>query len=75
MEKLKQLGLDDKFGMYYDAEIVHRKEINSARNDGRKEGANDERKSIAKAMLKAGESVSKVMNYTGLKKKDIKMLM
>ena len=75
MEKLKQLGLDDKFGMYYDAEIVHRKEINSARSDGRKEGANDERKSIAKAMLKAGESVSKVMNYTGLKKKDIKMLM
>ena len=61
--------------MYYDAEIVHRKEINSARSDGRKEGANDERKSIAKAMLKAGESVSKVMNYTGLKKKDIKMLM
>ena len=75
MKKLKQLGLDDEFGMYYDAEIVHRKEINSARSDGRKEGANDERKSIAKAMLKAGESVSKVMNYTGLKKKDIKMLM
>ena len=68
---------------YYDAEIVHRKEINSARSDGRKEGvkqgkkegAKDEKKSIAKAMLKAGESVSKVMNYTGLKKKDIKMLM
>ena len=83
MEKLKQLGLDDEFGMYYDAEIVHRKEINSARSDGRKEGvkqgkkegAKDEKKSIAKAMLKAGESVSKVMNYTGLKKKDIKMLM
>ena len=83
MEKLKQLGLDDEFGAYYDAEIVHRKEINSARSDGRKEGrkvgrkegANDERKSIAKAMLKAGESVSKVMNYTGLKKKEIKMLM
>ena len=75
MEKLKELGLDDKFGMFYDAEIVHKKEINSARRDGRKEGANDERKSIAKAMLKAGESVSKVMNYTGLKKKEIKMLM
>ena len=83
MEKLKQLGLDDEFGMYYDAEIVHRKEVNSARSDGRKEGvkqgkkegAKDEKKSIAKAMLKAGESVSKVMNYTGLKKKDIKMLM
>ena len=71
MEKLKELGLDDKFGMYYDAEIVHKKELNSAR----KEGANNEKKSIAKAMLKAGESISKVMNYTGLKKKDIKTLM
>ena len=79
MEKLKELGLDDEFGMYYDAEIVHRKEINSARSDGRKEGrkegAKEREKSIAKAMLKAGESVNKVMNYTGLKKKDIKLLM
>ena len=75
MEKLKELGLDDEFGAYYDAEIVHRKEINSARSDGRKEGAKEREKSIAKAMLKAGESISKVMNYTGLKKKDIKTLM
>ena len=75
MEKLKQLGLDDEFGAYYDAEIVHRKEINSARSDGRKEGrkegADNEKKSIAKTMLKAGESINKVMEYTGLKKKDI----
>ena len=71
MDKLKELGLDDKFGMFYDAEIVQKKEVNSAR----KEGAKEREKSIAKAMLKAGESVSKVMNYTGLKKKDIKLLM
>ena len=70
MEKLKELGLDDKFGMLYDAEIVHKKEINSAR----KEGATNEKKSIAKTMLKAGESVSKVMSYTGLKKKEIQHL-
>ena len=78
MEKLKQLGLDDEFGAYYDAEIVHRKEINSARSDGRKggrkEGADNEKKSIAKTMLKAGESINKVMDYTGLKKKEIKSL-
>ena len=43
MNKLKQLGLDNEFGMYYDAEIVHRKEVNSARSDGRKEGAKDEK--------------------------------
>ena len=75
MEKLKQLELDDEFGAFYDAEIVHRKEINSARSDGRKEGANNEKKSIAKSMLKAGESISKVMRYTGLSKKQISMLL
>ena len=26
MNKLKELGLDDEFGMYYDAEIVHKKD-------------------------------------------------
>ena len=87
MEKLKELGLDDEFGMYYDAEIVHKKEINSVRkegrNEGRKEGfkagektgAEKREKSIAKTMLKAGESINKVMSYTGLKKKDIEALM
>ena len=82
MKKLKELGIDDEFGMYYDAEIVHRKEINSARsdgyNDGKQEGKREGRKdtatSIAKTMLKAGESVNKVMSYTGLKKKDIQLL-
>ena len=71
MEKLKELGLDDEFGAIYDEEIVHKMEINSARSDGRKETATF----IAKTMLKAGESVNKVMSYTGLKKKDIKLLM
>ena len=87
MEKLKELGLDDEFGAYYDAEIVHRKEINSARSDGysdgkqdgkkegRKEGKKEMATSIAKSMLQAGETVNKVMSYTGLKKKEIKSLM
>ena len=87
MEKLKQLGLDDKFGAYYDAEIVHRKEINSARsdgyNDGRKEGikqgkkagANNEKKSIAKNLLKMNLSVKDIMKATGLSKKQITTLM
>ena len=83
MDKLKELGIDDEFGAYYDAEIVHRKEINSARsdgyNDGKQEGKREGRKdtatSIAKTMLKAGESINKVMVYTGLKKKEIKTLM
>ena len=75
MEKLKELGLDDEFGAYYDAEIVHRKEINSARNDGRKEGrkegANNEKRSIAKNLLKDGLPISKICKYTGLSKKQI----
>ena len=75
MEKLKELGLDDEFGAYYDVEIVHRKEINSARSDGRKEGKKETATSIAKSMLQAGENINKVMSYTGLKKKDIKLLM
>ena len=79
MEKLKQLGLDDEFGAYYDAEIVHRKEINSARSDGRKEGrkegANNEKKSIAKNLLKMNLSVKDIMKATGLSKKQITALM
>ncbi len=79
MDKLKELGIDDEFGAYYDAEIVHRKEINSARsdgyNDGKQEGKRETATFIAKTMLKAGESVNKVMSYTGLKKKDIQLLM
>ncbi len=71
MKKLKALGLDDEFGAYYDAEIVHRKEINSARSDGRKEAAT----SIAKNLLKMNLSVKDIMKATGLSKKQITMLM
>ena len=83
MEKLKQLGLDDKFGMYYDAEIVHRKEVNSARSDGyndgkhdgRKEGSKEKAKSIAKNLLNMGISKKDIMKATGLSKKQITTLM
>ena len=79
MEKLKQLGLDDEFGMYYDAEIVHRKEVNSARSDGRKEGrkegSKEKAKSIAKNLLNMGISKKDVMKATGLTKKQVSTLM
>lgn len=73
--------------MYYDAEIVHRKEINSARsdgyNDGRKEGikqgkkagAKDEKKSIAKSMLAKKMDIPLISELTGLSKKQITTLM
>ena len=83
VEKLKELGLDDKFGMYYDAEIVHRKEVNSARSDGyndgkhdgRREGSKEKAKSIAKNLLNMGISKKDIMKATGLSKKQITMLM
>ena len=70
MQKIKELGLDDEFGAYYDAEIVHRKEINSARNDGRKETAI----SIAKSMLAKKMDISLISELTGLSKKQITKL-
>ena len=75
MEKLKELGLDDEFGAIYDEEIVHKMEINSARSDGRKEGAKDEKKSIAKNLLKIGMPIKDIMKATGLSKKQITTLM
>ena len=71
MEKLKELVLDDEFGMYYDAEIVHRKEVNSARSDGRKEGAKEREKAIAKNLINMGLSKQDVMKATGLSKKQL----
>ena len=70
MQKIKELGLDDEFGAYYDAKIVHRKEINSARNDGRKETAI----SIAKSMLAKKMDISLISELTGLSKKQIAKL-
>ena len=70
MQKIKELGLDDEFGAYYDAEIVHRKEINSVRNDGRKETAI----SIAKSMLAKKMDISLISELTGLSKKQIAKL-
>ena len=70
MQKIKELGLDDEFGVYYDAEIVHRKEINSARSDGRKETVI----SIAKSMLAKKMDISLISELTGLSKKQIAKL-
>ena len=70
MQKIKELGLDDEYGVYYDAEIVHRKEINSARSDGRKETVI----SIAKSMLSKKMDISLISELTGLSKKQITKL-
>ena len=79
MDKLERLNEDDKFRTDNNVELVRRKEINSARSDGRKEGrkegANNEKKSIAKNLLKMNLSVKDIMKATGLSKKQITALM
>ena len=62
--KLKESGLDDEFGIYYDLEIVHRKE-----------GASNEKKSIAKTMLSKKMDIPLISELTGLSKKQIKTLL
>ena len=75
IDKLKELGIDDEFGAYYDAEIVHKKEINSARSDGKKEGRKETAISIAKSMLAKKMELPLISELTGLSQKQITMLM
>ncbi len=81
--ELKRLSLDiNTVGLYDEAEEME-KMMNSLKAEGEKDGikkgvkqgASNEKKSIAKTMLKAGESVNKIMSYTGLSKKQITSLM
>ena len=73
-EELKRLGIDDKYNAYYDAEIVHKKEMNSARYEGKREGSRNREVEIARNMLRSGEDISKVTKYTGLSRKEINKL-
>ena len=74
MEKLKELGLDDKYGALYDAKIVHKKEINSARNEGYSDGKKEGKKETARNLLKDNMSINAVAKYTGLSRKEIERL-
>ena len=83
MDKLKELGLDDKYGALYDAEIVRKKEINSARREGKiegkiegkAEGKKETTTSIAKSMLEKEIDIPLISELTGLSKKQIARLM
>ena len=75
MDKLKELGLDDKYGALYDAEVVHKKEINSARREGKIEGKREMTASIAKSMLEKEIDIPLISELTGLSKKQIARLM
>ena len=73
-EELKRLGIDDKYNAYYDAEIVHKKEMNSARYEGRSEGRRENQLEIAKNLLNMSLPVEDVMKATGLSRKEINKL-
>ena len=85
--ELKRLSLDiNTVGLYDEAE-ENEKMMNSLKAEGEKEGikkgvkqgikqgANNEKKSIARNLLKDGLPIPKVCEYTGLSKKQIAKLM
>ena len=78
-KELKRLTNDAYTIGIYDEEEERRRIENSikitAKNQGIKQGASNEKKSIAKNLLKDGLPISKVCEYTGLSNKQVTMLM
>ena len=82
VDELERLGLDDKFGLAYDNELMQKKMINTARSwgyddgkaDGLEEGAKAKEIEIAQIMLKTKEPLEKIVKYTGLSEEEINNL-
>ncbi|HIT37970.1 MAG TPA: hypothetical protein IAB59_05795, partial [Candidatus Onthousia faecipullorum] len=78
VDELERLGLDDKFGLAYDNELMQKKMINTARNwgydDGKEAGARAKEIEIAQIMLKTKEPLEKIVKYTGLSEEEINNL-
>ena len=86
VDELERLGIDDKFGVVYDNEMMQKKMINTARNwgyddgkaegkaEGLEEGAKAKEIEIAQIMLKTKEPLEKIVKYTGLSKEEINNL-
>ena len=82
VDELERLGLDDKFGLAYDNEIMQKKMINTARNwgyddgkaDGLEEGAKAKEIEIAKNFLKDGIPIDIVSRNTGLSEEELEEL-
>ena len=83
VDELERLGLDDKFGVVYDNEMMQKKMINTARNwgyddgkaDGIEEGAKAKEREIAKNFLKIGTSKEDIIKATGLSEEEIDKLL
>ena len=82
MDELERLGLDDKFGVVYDNEIMQKKMINTTRNwgyddgkaDGKAEGLEEGKKIVAKNLLKDSIPIEVVSRNTGLSEEELEEL-
>lgn len=86
MDELERLGLDDKFGVVYDSDMMQKKMINTARNwgydDGKEVGkaecleerARTKEIEIAKNRLKDGISIKVVSKNIGLSIEELEKL-
>ena len=79
VDELERLGLDDKFGLAYDNEIMQKKMINTARSwgydDGKADGLEEGKKTIAKNLLKDGIPIEVVSRNTGLSIEELNNLL
>ena len=86
VDELERLGIDDKFGVVYDNEMMQKKMINTARNwgyddgkadgkaEGLEEGAKAKEIEIAKNLLKDGIPIEVVSKNTGLSEEELENL-
>ena len=87
VDELERLGLDDKFGVVYDNEMMQKKMINTARNwgyddgkadgkaEGLEEGAKAKEIEIAKNLLNMGISKENIIKATNLSEEEINNLL
>ena len=75
VDELERLGLDDKFGLAYDNEMMQKKMINTARNWGYDDGAKAKEIEIAKNLLKDGIPIEVVSRNTGLSIEELNNLL
>ena len=87
VDELERLGLDDKFGLAYDNEMMQKKMINTARNwgyddgkeagkaEGLEEGAKAKEIEIAKNLLNMGISKENIIKATNLSEEEINNLL
>ena len=74
MDELERLGLNEKFSIVYDNEVMQKKMINTARNWGYDVGKEEGKKLIAKNLLKDGISIEVVSKNTGLSIEELEEL-